>query len=97
MKHLGFATVAPILWACTDEDIVPTEGTTGTDGTTGGDTGDCTLTPSETAGPFPTKDPDSPERVDIRADREGVSMAINITVQDLSNGCAGLTGAIVDI
>lgn len=96
LKRLGFVTVTPILLACTKEDdIVPDTGEN-MEGTTG-KSGDCTLTPRETEGPFPTHEPSSLERVDIRADREGVEMAINITIQNKNNGCAGLEGAIVDI
>ena len=91
------ATVAPIVWACTESEIVPTETTTDTESSSGEGSGDCTLTPSETEGPFPTHDPASLERVDIRSDREGVVMDVNITVQDSGNGCAGLSEAIVDI
>ena len=36
-------------------------------------------------------------RSDIRADRTGVAITINITVKNTSNSCAVLAGAIVDI
>jgi protocatechuate 3,4-dioxygenase beta subunit len=54
-------------------------------------------TPSETAGPFPTKDPSSLIMVDITSDRTGVDLAIKITVQDKNNNCEPLAGAMVDI
>lgn len=57
----------------------------------------CAATDSETAGPFPTKDPSSLVRTDIRADRTGVAFTITITIQNKNNGCAALEGAIVDI
>ena len=48
MAALGIAFVAPLVTACNkDEDIT----------TSGGGDGSCTATPSETAGPFPTKSP----------------------------------------
>jgi len=93
LKRLGLVAATPILLSCTEEeDIVPDDSTDGT-----GSAGDCTLTPSETEGPFPTKNPSSLERVDIRADRTGTTLEINITIQDKNNGCAGLEGALVDI
>jgi protocatechuate 3,4-dioxygenase beta subunit len=57
----------------------------------------CAATDSETAGPFPTKDPSSLVKTDIRSDRTGVAFTITITIQDKNNGCAALEGAIVDI
>lgn len=57
----------------------------------------CTVAPSETAGPFPTKDPSTLVLTDIRSDRTGVAFTINITIQNINNSCNPLTGAIVDI
>jgi protocatechuate 3,4-dioxygenase beta subunit len=57
----------------------------------------CTVAPSETAGPFPTKDPSSLAISDIRSDRTGVLCTINITIQNTNNSCNPLQGAIVDI
>lgn len=57
----------------------------------------CSATDSETAGPFPTKDPSSLVKTDIRSDRTGVAFTITITIQDKNNSCAALEGAIVDI
>lgn len=94
LKRLGFVAATPILLSCTEEDTVsPQEETTGSSG----ETGDCTLTPRETEGPFPTHNPSSLERVDITADREGVPLEINITIQNQNDGCAGLADALVDI
>jgi protocatechuate 3,4-dioxygenase beta subunit len=85
LKRLGMTTLAiPILAACGNDD--PSE-----------ETGACSLTNSETAGPFPTKDPSSLQMVDIRSDRTGVNMTVEITIQDRSADCAALEGAIVDI
>ena len=58
---------------------------------------DCNLTPSETAGPFPTKTPGSLVIKDIRGDRKGIEMQVLITVKNKNNGCAALQGAFVDI
>lgn len=42
----------------------------------------CTVSPSETAGPFPTITPSSLVMSDIRSDRTGVNLTINITIQN---------------
>ncbi len=57
----------------------------------------CTVSPSETAGPFPTITPNSLVMTDIRSDRTGYTMTCNITIQNTQNSCAALQGAIVDI
>jgi protocatechuate 3,4-dioxygenase beta subunit len=87
LKKLGFGTlVFPAIGAC-GEDLDPT--IPGPDG--------CATTPSETAGPFPTKDPASLIMVDITSDRTGVDLAIKITVQNRNNNCEPLAGVLVDI
>ncbi|MEH0153918.1 intradiol ring-cleavage dioxygenase [Limibacter armeniacum] len=88
---LGLAVVSPIFIRCDDSDDDPTQ-----EVVSGGD-GSCEVTPSETEGPFPTKNPTSLERVDIRSDREGIEMAINITILNGNNDCAVLKEAYVDI
>ncbi|SFS72243.1 dioxygenase family protein [Sphingobacterium wenxiniae] len=58
----------------------------------------CTVTPSETEGPFPTKSPASYVRSDIRkGDGLGVEMAALITIASVKNSCSPLAGALVDI
>jgi protocatechuate 3,4-dioxygenase beta subunit len=57
----------------------------------------CTSTSSETAGPFPTKSPSSLTMNDIRSDRTGIPLKINIVIQNKNKSCAAVTGALVDI
>ncbi|SHG41723.1 Dioxygenase [Chryseolinea serpens] len=104
IKRLGFGSLmVPLVAACgKDDDPTPaTDTTTGTTTTTttGGttSTGTCTVSPSETAGPFPTKTPADLVMVDIRSDRTGIEMVVNITIQNSNNSCAALADAIVDI
>lgn len=86
LKKLGLGSlVVPLLASCGSDD----------DASNG--TGDCTVTPSETEGPFPTKDPSTLEMIDIRSDRTGVAFTIKITIQNENNSCAALADAIVDI
>ena len=86
---IGATSVPLILQACKKEDVSGSGSSFGS--------GSCTVAPSETAGPFPTITPSSLVRSDIRADRTGVALAIAITIQNVNNNCAALSGAIVDI
>lgn len=86
---LGAGTIVPLAQACKKDNA-----TTDTGGSPG--SGSCSVSPTETAGPFPTKTPSSLVSADIRSDRTGVPLTIKITINKLSN-CAALQGAIVDI
>lgn len=93
MAALGVAFVAPLAKACKKEDATnSTE-----EETTGTGSGTCTVAPTETEGPFPTKNPSAYERVDIRDGRTGYEMEVDITIGQVSKSCAALAGAIVDI
>jgi protocatechuate 3,4-dioxygenase beta subunit len=93
IKRLGLGTmIMPMLMACGTDEVVP-DSSTGT----GSASGSCSSTPSETAGPFPTKNPASLLLVDIRSDRTGVPLTIQITIQNMNNSCEPLPDAIVDI
>lgn len=94
LKRLGMGSmVLPLLMSCSSSDDSPAS----TDGTSEDTAASCTSTASETAGPFPTKNPSSLERIDITADRTGIPLAIEITILDQSSGCLPLEDAIVDI
>jgi protocatechuate 3,4-dioxygenase beta subunit len=95
LASLGLTTILPLASSCKKTDIAGS--TTGTDTGSGISTGSCTTSPSETAGPFPTKTPSSLVNVDIRSDRTGVPLTIKITINNKNGNCAALAGAIVDI
>jgi protocatechuate 3,4-dioxygenase beta subunit len=59
--------------------------------------GACTVTPTETAGPFSTKIPTSVVYSDIVLDRKGTAVTIKIIVQNVNNNCSVLANAVVDI
>jgi len=59
--------------------------------------GDCTATPSETEGPFPTHHPAELLAENIISGRNGIPLAIKIGVYNINDQCAGLQDAIVDI
>jgi protocatechuate 3,4-dioxygenase beta subunit len=84
LKRLGMSSlILPLISACSKDDD-PASGA-------------CTVSPSETAGPFPTKNPSTLEVMDIRSDRTGVAFTVKITIQDKNNNCAALADALVDI
>lgn len=91
---IGAATVPAILEACKKADVTET---TGSGSGSGSGSASCTVSPTETAGPFPTITPSSLARSDIRDDRTGIAMSIAITIKNINNSCAALAGAIVDI
>ena len=96
---IGAASVPTILSACSKETVTNGSTGSGSGSSTGSGTGGstCTVAPTETEGPFPTHTPSSYVRSDIRDDRTGVPFTIQITIQNTSNSCAVLSGAIVDI
>ena len=98
---MGLAATGASLFACSSDNdaLTTTDSNTGSSGATDvtSTSSDCAVTNSETAGPFPTNDPEDLERVDITGDRTGVALAINLVIRDVNNACAVLQNAIVDI
>jgi protocatechuate 3,4-dioxygenase beta subunit len=103
MERKGFlkslivgAISAPVLIdACKKSDASPT--ISGSEVTnTGNSSSSCTVAPTETEGPFPTKIPASYSRSDITDGRIGYKLTAKITINNTSN-CSALAGAIVDI
>jgi protocatechuate 3,4-dioxygenase beta subunit len=84
---LGLAAAVPVIGSCRKD--AATGGT--------GSATSCVTSPAETAGPFPTKNPASFLLKDIRNDRTGTPMTFNVTIQNISNNCAALEGALVDV
>lgn len=94
LKSLGFsAFTVPLLGACSTEDPQADPADNGT----GDGDGTCSVSPTETEGPFPTKSPGTLVLTDVRSDRAGVMMQINLTIQNVNNNCAALEGAMIDI
>jgi protocatechuate 3,4-dioxygenase beta subunit len=58
---------------------------------------ECDVSPRETKGPFPTKTPSQMVQSNIKSDRTGVALLINLTIIDKANKCKPLAGANVDI
>lgn len=93
---IGISSLAiPIINSCSKDNDSSGSGTD-TDTSTGS-SGSCSVTPSETAGPFPTISPSSLVKSDITMDRTGVGFTINISIKNTKDNCAALKGALVDI
>jgi protocatechuate 3,4-dioxygenase beta subunit len=93
----GAVTVPVALSACEKEADAITPTTEETVTNPGSSSDNCTVAPTETQGPFPTKSPASYVRSDITDGRTGYKMTAKITIGNTSNNCAALVGAIVDI
>jgi protocatechuate 3,4-dioxygenase beta subunit len=96
LKGLGLiglgAAALPIIGSCGGDDNTTTPG--GPSGM-GGETCDSATTPSEVEGPYPTHTPASFVTNDIRSDRQGIDLTVNIDV--VNTAAAAVSGAIVDI
>ena len=99
LKRLSLSTIAfPLLMGCQSSDEDPVTAGSDTGSTNSENTASsCTSTNSETAGPYPTKSPGSLVREDIRADRTGVLLDVEITVLNKNQSCIPLENALVDI
>jgi len=94
ISALGLAVIVPMI-SCSNDTIDPE---TAADGTaTGNMPGACTVTATETEGPFPTDSPSDYVLTDITSDRQGTKLAIDITIRNKNSSCAALAGALVDI
>lgn len=91
----GSLSAPALLMACSKaaDSVTPTADTS----SAGTSTGSCTVVPSETEGPFPTKVPASYVRSDIREGKAGYLLTATLTITNSNAGCAGLTGVLVDI
>jgi protocatechuate 3,4-dioxygenase beta subunit len=93
-EAIGFLGAAAARAAACGSGVTDASGTPESGGVTGTN-GDCTLTPSETVGPFPSKS--DFVRSDIREGKAGTPLALTIRVVNVSNGCAAIAGAQVEI
>jgi len=58
---------------------------------------DCNVSPRETKGPFPTKTPSQMMQANIKSDRTGIALLVNLTIVDKTNNCKPLAEANVDV
>lgn len=91
--------IPSVLTNCSKDDSAITDAVdeTGEVDYESGTSGDCVVSPQETAGPYPIKTPAQLVRENIIADRPGVPLLINIIVQDQSNSCEPVADVLVDV
>ena len=80
------ATGAALAFGCSSSPTSSTSGST---------SGSCAVTPSETAGPFPSLT--DLVRSDIREGRTGVLLTLTLRVVNVGSGCSAVSGATVEI
>jgi protocatechuate 3,4-dioxygenase beta subunit len=90
---IGAAAGAVTAAACGSETA--TSPTTTTSTTTTSSNASCAVTPSETAGPYPSRADFL--RSDIREDRQGTALTLTVTVVNANSGCAAVANAEVEI
>ena len=61
------------------------------------DDGSCTVSPAETKGPFPIKTPSQLVLENIKSDRVGIELLINLKIENKSSDCLPLSNVLVDI
>ncbi|MFB9078774.1 intradiol ring-cleavage dioxygenase [Flavobacterium procerum] len=89
---LGIATMAgaaKFLESCSKSD-------NDEDSSNSGD-GSCTVSPSETKGPFPIKTPSQLVLENIKSDRVGIALLINLKIENKNNNCEPLQSVLVDV
>ena len=102
MAALGIGLVAPLANSCSKSSGGSSSSTTSSSdstssGSSGSSSSSCTVTATETAGPYPTITPSSYVRSNIVDGQSGVPLTIKITILNTNNSCSALSGALVDI
>ncbi|OXA96239.1 dioxygenase family protein [Flavobacterium hercynium] len=85
----SLATASQLLESCSKSD-------NDTD-TNSSDDGSCVVSPSETKGPFPIKTPSQLVLENIKSDRVGIALLINLTIENKNNDCLPLENVLVDV
>ena len=91
---MGAAGSAVAFGCSTDSVTSPSSGTSTTTPTTGGSAA-CAVTPNETVGPYPSRA--DIFRSDIREDRAGTPLTLNLKVANANASCAPVANANVEI
>ncbi|WP_343589369.1 intradiol ring-cleavage dioxygenase [Flavobacterium sp.] len=86
----SLATASKFLESCSKSDNDETDSSNSGDGS-------CTVSPSETKGPFPIKTPSQLVLENIKSDRVGIALLINLKIENKNNNCEPLSGVLVDV
>ncbi len=83
-------------WGCgTDSVTSPSAAASSSSTSTTGTSAACAVTPTETVGPYPSRA--DIFRSDVREDRSGTALTLNLKVVNSSANCAPVSGANVEI
>jgi len=85
----SLATASKLLESCSKSDNDETDSSSAD--------GSCTVSPSETKGPFPIKTPSQLVLENIKSDRVGIALLINLKIENKKNNCEPLSGVLVDV
>jgi protocatechuate 3,4-dioxygenase beta subunit len=91
---LGAAGAAAAV-GCSDGPTSPSSNSSTTTPVTGSTNATCAVTPSETAGPFPSRT--DMFRPDIREGRAGTALTLTVKVVNVNSACAAVANADVEI
>ena len=94
LTYLGAAGAA-LAVGCGGDSPTAASAATGGDSATTSTNAACATTPNETAGPFPSVT--DMFRSDIRENKPGTALVLTISVVNVSNACAPVSGASVEI
>jgi protocatechuate 3,4-dioxygenase beta subunit len=86
----SLATASKLLESCSKNDNDDSASDVATDG-------NCMVSPAETKGPFPIKTPSQLVLENIKSDRIGIALLINLTIENKNHNCAPLEGVLVDV
>jgi protocatechuate 3,4-dioxygenase beta subunit len=92
---IGAAAGAALAFGCSNSSTSPSATTTTTGTTTGSTNSACAVTPTETAGPYPSIT--DIFRSDIRETKTGTVLTLTIKVVNVNASCAAISGANVEI
>jgi len=96
LAALGLVAIAPL--ACKKSSGDSSSSSSSSDSSSSGSSsGSCTVTSSETGGPYPTITPSSYVRSNIVDGQSGVPLTVKIYIKNTNNSCSALSGALVDI
>lgn len=93
----GMVTALAFLNSCETDEVAIEEETTGITSDPTVTPSSCSVTNSETEGPFPTKSPGSYVTTNIVSDRTGTPLTIKIYIRNVNDSCKIIQGALVDI
>ena len=86
----SLATASKLLESCSKNDHDDS-------GSGSQEDGSCTVSPSETKGPFPIKTPSQLVLENIKSDRIGIALLINLVIENTNNNCQPLSNVLVDV